>query len=176
MVFRDAVLQLSTEHDFVRNFVNSGRLSLPVPYLDSSLNTPDEDFWEWGISPGTNCIDAPVKDNNNQTWLLNYLGWTFKLLMFFDINELSEQQIRSITALTRENVSVESIFINNHEQQSPNGLFDFKGLVAQRYGVRKSGVYLIRPDQYVVGRWIDFDINKIKVAIKRAIGKSCELL
>jgi len=44
--------------------------------------------------------------------------------------------------------------------------------MAERYGVGNGGVYLIRPDQYVAGRWYDLDVDKIKQAVQRSIGKN----
>lgn len=40
---RDAVLELAQKYDFARPLVNSGRLSKPTAYLNSSLNTTGED-------------------------------------------------------------------------------------------------------------------------------------
>jgi len=171
-VFRNAVLQLSADHEFARGFVNSGRLSLPVPYPNSSLNTADEDNWDGGIAPGTNCVDAPVQEQERQGWLLNYLGWKFKLLVFADIKELSRQQVSELLSLASDDVPLETIFIGSDQSEDAICLKDIKGLMAERYGVGNGGVYLIRPDQYVAGRWYDLDVDKIKQAVQRSIGKN----
>jgi len=47
-----------------------------------------------------------------------------------------------------------------------------KGLVAERYGILQGGCYLIRPDQYVAGRWRQCDVSKITSAVQRSIGKN----
>ncbi len=70
---RDAVLDLAEAHEFARPFVNSGRLSTPVSYPESSLTTPDRDTWTNGIAPGSPAIDLPLRNG----WLLDSLdgGW-----------------------------------------------------------------------------------------------------
>ena len=169
--FRDAVLQLSSSHAFVRGFVNSGRLSLPVPYPNSSLNTLDQEPWHSGVFPGTNCIDAPVQVNGKNGWLLDFLGWQFKLLIFSDHNQLSDQQLEELKSLVNDTIAVESLFISDQPPDNACSLKDVKGLVAERYGISDTGVYLIRPDQYVAARWQSIDVTKIRAAVQRAIGK-----
>ncbi|MDN3920786.1 FAD-dependent oxidoreductase [Roseateles violae] len=76
---RNAVLELARSEAFARPLVNSGRLSMPTPYRDSPLITPDEDDFEGGVAPGCPCVDAPLADGR---WLLNALGQDFMLLSF----------------------------------------------------------------------------------------------
>jgi len=80
LAFRDAVLELARDHVFARPFINSGRLSTPTPYHDSSLSTEDVDVWTSGINVGHPCLDAPLE----QGWLLDKLGNRFVLLHFGD--------------------------------------------------------------------------------------------
>ncbi len=49
-------------------------------------------------------------------------------------------------------------------------IVDDKGVLTARYDGKPGTVYLIRPDQYVAGRWRAFDEAKIKRALARAIG------
>lgn len=172
--FRNAVLQLSTEYEFARGFVNSGRLSLPVPYPDSSLNTADADIWSAGVPPGTNCIDAPVLQQGKTQWLLNSLGWMFKLLIFVDTDYVSQEQYQVLASLENSEIPISCIFISQAAISGVDTMIDIKGLAAQRYGISKTGVYLIRPDQYVAARWHHIDINKIRNAVQRSIGHSVE--
>lgn len=78
LALRDAVLELASDHAFARPYVNSGRLSMPTPYHESPLSTPDEDIWEAGIAPGFTCLDALLPNS----WLLEKLGGAFKLMHF----------------------------------------------------------------------------------------------
>lgn len=69
--YRDAVLALARDHAFARPFVNSGRLSMPVSFPESPLNTPDTDDWAGeGVAPGSPPVDA----ENDGTWLLGQLS------------------------------------------------------------------------------------------------------
>ena len=44
--------------------------------------------------------------------------------------------------------------------------------LAERYlGDAKSAVYLIRPDQHVVGRWTSYDAEDVAAAMRKSIGK-----
>ncbi len=162
--FRDAVLQLSSDHAFARGFVNSGRLSMPVSYPNSSLNTPDDGPWQGGIEPGTNCIDAPVREAGKEAWLLNCLGWKFKLLIFAGNDCLTSSQIHDLAQLAKGKLPVEAVIIGT------DGLEDVKGLVAQRYAAKSGDVYLVRPDQYVAARWHGFDLIKIENSVKTSLG------
>jgi len=172
--FRDAVLQLSTEYEFARGFVNSGRLSLPVSYPDSSLNTADDEIWPAGVPPGTNCIDAPVLEQGETQWLLNSLGWMFKLLIFVDPDYVSQDQYQVLVSLEKDEIPISCIFISQAAISGVETIIDIKGLAAERYGICKTGVYLVRPDQYVAARWHHIDINKIRNAVQRSIGYSVE--
>lgn len=142
--FRDAVLELAAEHAFARPLVNSGRLSRPTPYAQSSLNTQDEDSFAGGVAPGTNCADAPLGEGR---WLLNQLGAGFTLLAFGPAEPVSVGQVTA----------------------TPLTVADPDGLVAQRYDAQPGTVYLIRPDQHVAARWRRFDAAKVQRALARAL-------
>lgn len=153
--FRDAVLDLSKDNAFARPFVNSGRLSQPTPYVNSSLNTPDEDVFAGLMAPGTNCADAPVKVAGSDGWFLNQIGDGFALLVFG-----SEGGARPIAC---GDVAARVLTVGDQ-------IVDDKGVLTARYDGKPGTVYLIRPDQYVAGRWRAFDEAKIKRALARAIG------
>ena len=152
-VLRDAVLQLAQEQPFARKLVNSGRLSTPTPYLQSSLNTPDEDSFAGTMRPGTNCADAPVKRRGEQLWLLNQLPAGFSLLVFAPDAPVSEVRVGDVAA---EVVCVGRDFS------------DAEGLLAQRYDAQPGTVYLLRPDRHVAARWRSFDPAHIRAALARA--------
>ena len=152
-LYRDAVLELAEEHDFARPLVNSGRLSLPTPYRHSSLNTPDDTDFAGGMTPGTNCADAPVQREGAPGWLLNALGEGFTVLTAgpAPVAELGEGGVRARV------ISVGT------------DLADREGVLRQRYDLLPGTTYLIRPDQYVAARWRSFDAGRITRAIATAI-------
>lgn len=169
-VFRDAVLQLAKDYPFARAFVNSGRLSTPVPYPESALNTPDEEAWAGGVPPGTNAIDAPVTLDGKDAWLLPQLGWGFKVLYFTGDEKIDDADRQALQALGGRDIPVEVILISPSEASDADfqTLLDTKGLVAERYDAMLGCCYLFRPDQYVAARWRMPDTGKIQAAVARA--------
>ena len=151
--FRDAVLDLARDYDFARPMINSGRLSMPTPYLTSSLNTGDEDDFAGTMAPGTNCTDAPVNDGD---WLLNKLGGRFVALTF--------ETDPGVKLLTADGIAVDVLVIGKD-------LRDPKGVLAARYDMRPGTTYLIRPDQYVAARMRQFDPARLTGAVNRAVGR-----
>jgi 3-(3-hydroxy-phenyl)propionate hydroxylase len=154
-VLRDAVLELAEHEPFARKLVNSGRLSMPTPYLDSPLNTPDETPFEGDMRPGTPCADAPVRRAGQPAWLLAQLSAGFTLLVFGASAANAEIRAGRVAA------TVLSV---------GDDLDDVEGLVARRYDGRPGTVYLIRPDHHVAARWRSFDAARIEAAIVRACG------
>lgn len=146
--FRDAVLHLAGKHPFARPLVNSGRLSVPCSYdgfdlfANDTLNAPQV------TRPGAPCPDAPLDDG----YVLDQLGGDFVVLA---LN--CKAKVLSANGITTPTV---------HVANPSDALRD-------RYlGTQTQAVYLIRPDQHVVGRWASFDHSLIADAIKASIGKS----
>lgn len=153
-IFRNAVLELAKKYDFARALVNSGRLSTPIAYPNSSLNAADSDIFKGGIAPGTACPDAPLNDNRaDNQWLLERLGGVFNIMIFGD-----EKTYENIEAQTE--LPVTCLYINDE--------IDREGLVKERFAAQAGDVYLIRPDQYVAGRWHKPQIEQVLAALKRA--------
>ena len=149
---RNAVLELARTEAFARPLVNSGRLSTPTPYLQSSLNTPDSDVFAGTMAPGTNCSDAPIARDGQAAWLLNQLGDGFVLLSFGPAEPV---QVGSVQARVL---------------QVGRDIVDSTGLLTERYDGQPGTVYLIRPDQHVAARWRRFDAARATAALRRACG------
>ncbi len=149
--YRDAVLHLAEQHSFARPLVNSGRLSVPTPYSESPLNTPDEDTWQGKMTPGTCATDAPIKVDGQDAWLLGQLGEGFTLL-----------------ALGVDASKVDAGAFTPNILSLGKDFDDPEGLVSERFDQGDGALYLIRPDQHVAARWRSFDADKIRTAISRA--------
>ncbi len=154
--FRDAVLDLAGNHPFARRLVNSGRLSVPAQYAESSLNTHDEDKFESAMAPGSPCADAPVNKNGEPGWLLGLLGSRFTLLCF------GKAPLEA--PLGVDGIEIEPL-------AAGTDFDDAEGLVAQRYDGKPGTAYLIRPDQHVAARWRRFDEAKVRAALNRALAR-----
>ena len=145
------MLELARSEPFARPLVNSGRLSMPTPYLQSSLNTPDSAPFAGRMLPGSNCADAPIRRNGQDGWLLEQLGRGFTLLSFGPAQPVSVGGVSaSVLEVGRD-------------------IEDRDGLLAQRYDGQPGTVYLIRPDQYVAARWRQFDPELVRAALARAL-------
>ena len=156
--FRDAILELANKYDFARPLVNSGRLSTPTAYLNSSLNTPQKA--QGLLPPGTHCPDAPIEINGHAGWLLNQLGDGFTLLV------LGEP---IVMPPTDDSIAIRTLICGKD-------FSDAAGLVRKRYGCKENSaalttIYLIRPDQYIAGCWQRFDYNNVKAALAQATGQ-----
>jgi len=145
-VFRDAVLDLAKRHEFARPLVNSGRLSVPCTYDGSSLNGPDTAKLPRGLRCGSAAVDAPTKDG----WLLDRLGDKFQLLAI---------GLDAETGLGACDIEIETIALAADE--SPE-------IKARYLGDAKGAIYLMRPDQHVAARWINYDKSAVLDALKTA--------
>lgn len=146
-LFRNAVLELSREHTFARQFVNSGRLSVPTVLVDSPLNTPDRDVFQGLMRPGAVAMDVPLVHDSQPVWLLRELGQDFVLLIFG----------REVPKHLRE-IGVRTILVAPKGSQlsaseCPGVLCDQEGLFARRYDAIDGSAWLVRPDQHICARW-----------------------
>ena len=141
--FRDAVLDLSRDHDFARPFVNSGRLSVPCVHDGSPLNGIDALPGGPRISrPGAPCPDAPVGGG----FLLDRLRGGFAVL-----------------AIGTEAPDVPGA--DRVEVAAPGA-----ALAARYLGEAPRALYLLRPDQHVAARWDGAAPGEIEDAMRRATG------
>jgi 3-(3-hydroxy-phenyl)propionate hydroxylase len=151
---RDAVLALARQHEFARPLVNSGRLSTPTPYVNSSLNTSDEDRFDSALRPGSPCADAPLRVNGRAAWLLEQLGEGFVLLAFGE---------RAVDVPTVAGVTPRLLRVGRD-------IVDAEGLLRRRYDGQDGTAYLIRPDQHVAARWRFPAAGQVEQALRTALG------
>ena len=147
-LFREAVLDLAEHHPFARAMVNSGRLSVPDVYENSPLSTPGDGLSDQGLVPGSPAQDAPISVAGRDTWLLDHFGGHFCLLDF----NLGDE-VREVAGM--------------HVFRIGRDFQDSQGMAARRYG---SGIYLMRPDQHVAARFVEFDAGAIGAARLQALG------
>jgi 3-(3-hydroxy-phenyl)propionate hydroxylase len=150
---RDATLRLARTQAFARALINSGRLSTPTPYLQSSLNTPDAEPFAGRMLPGTNCADAPVRNAGRDAWLLHHLGGEFVALVF--------DPSCGLDMLDCDGIACRVLAVGRDFE-------DAEGLVRERYDGAPGTTYLIRPDQHVAARWRRFDEAALRTALARA--------
>ncbi|MCP8686567.1 FAD-dependent oxidoreductase [Marinobacterium sedimentorum] len=173
---RDAVLNLSRRYAFARSMVNSGRLSLPSVYADSSLNTADTEPFAGSMVPGAPSTDGPVQRNGQDDYLLSALGNDFNALWFIDHASLPDAADMAILAqLATQALPIKTRLVSPValDIQLPAGvelLVDHLGVVAERFDARPGTFYLMRPDQHVCGRGRSFDPLRIQTMQGTATG------
>lgn len=181
-VFRDATLQLAKDYEFARTLVNSGRLSTPARYLDSPLNTlDDEKSFDGGVAPGSAALDAPIIIGDKTSWLIDILGTRFTLLIAIDKTDISRVGESLPELLQSVGIDLMPIFLfsESTDLEVPKGamcICDPWGYVAQRYQLEPGTCYLFRPDQVVAGRWREFTSDRLISAVNRALGFDMEVM
>ncbi|MBX3498883.1 MAG: FAD-dependent oxidoreductase [Alphaproteobacteria bacterium] len=170
-LLRDASLSLARDFAFARAMVNSGRLSRPTPYADSPISTPDDIIATWDVAapaPGMPLPDAPLGEG----WLTELVAGRFAVLVFAErAASLDAAEARRVADMADEIPGFVPILVTRDRLGAPNGwttAIDKAGLAARRCDAQDGTTYLIRPDQYVAGRWRKLHDSTIWSALKRA--------
>ncbi len=144
-LFRNAVLELSEHVPFARPLVNSGRLSVPTIYDGCRLSGQDQANMPRITRPGAPAIDAPLQDG----WLLDHLGNKFQLVV--------------INVSAPDEIEVDGLTLTSVKLPKTAEILD-------RYlGSAASAVYLMRPDQHIMARWPEFDLEAIRAHVRNVL-------
>ena len=164
-IFRDAALELSSEFEFARRFVNSGRLSVACTLDESALNTEDMDDFDSKLVPGSPSIDAPVTVNGEKSWFMKSIGTGFTAVYFAQDGENAPA---GADQLKEDAIPVKTIVVSQSGELSNRTLYDHTGLLRQRLDGQPGTYCLFRPDQHLVARWRKFDLQAVRDAVIRA--------
>ncbi len=148
-LFRDEVLALAKDLPFARRLINSGRLSQPCSLAGRSLQTCGDAA---PLPVGSPCLDAPVRVNGKDAFLLDHLGGEF--IVMTSGAGAPKTAIKTLTV----------------SQRNDADLQDLSGLAAARYGT--NWTYLIRPDQHVAAAWRNPSAQDIAQAHSLALARS----
>jgi 3-(3-hydroxy-phenyl)propionate hydroxylase len=170
-LFRDATLQLARDHAFARALVNSGRLSTASSLHGSPLSTPDIDAFAGALSLGSPALDAPVRIDGRDGWLLRALrSGRFSALLFDDAN--AAHSVQALQQACEAVAPLEVLRIAAGDGAALDGartVVDAAGLVRERYDGQPGTVVLLRPDQHVCARWRATDAVAVRRALQRAL-------
>ncbi|PLC50016.1 FAD-dependent oxidoreductase [Pollutimonas subterranea] len=178
LLFRNTTLRLANHYEFARKLVNSGRLSLPYSYSDSSLNTADDDEFSatlplGAVAPGSVAPDGPVSVNGKPGWWLSHLRDGFTVAVFCKTAVPSAAALLELASLQDLSVRVNIVLVlhRNLAASAPPGflaVIDHDAILDRRYDVRDGACYLLRPDQHIAARWRHVNTPQILAALQRA--------
>lgn len=144
--FRDAVLDLADRHAFARPLVNSGRLSAPCVYDGFPGFGPDALDGPAVTRPGAACPDAQLGNG----YLLDQITGGFQIITIGDV-AVGPDAACAVLSITDISTSLRARFL----------------------GDAPSAVYLLRPDQHIIGRWPKWDSAAITAALASSKGTPC---
>lgn len=147
-LMREAALRLALVDDGVRSLINP-RQSAPISYDTSPLNREDR-APETGpaAAPGQPAPDVLLQDGDAPQYLTAHFGAGFVALAISPDPAVSAA-LDALAAATQDAPRPLQVL-----RAGPGGLADPHGQLASRYGHQAGAVYLLRPDGYVLGRWI----------------------
>jgi 3-(3-hydroxy-phenyl)propionate hydroxylase len=144
-LMREATLRLATDEPAVRSLINP-RQSAPVAYTASPLNGRQAGEWTSAqAAPGQPAPEALLRGAHGDFHLTQCFGTDFTCLVFGD-GALPQ----AVAALVSHGIAVLDV--------APEA--DGHGQARSRYGLpggRATGLVLVRPDGYVMGRWRGLD-------------------
>jgi 3-(3-hydroxy-phenyl)propionate hydroxylase len=144
-LMREATLRLALDEPAVRSLINP-RQSAPIAYADSPLNAPQQGGWAHAqAAPGQPAPEALVQGARGPLHLSQCFDTDFTCLVFAD-----GAVPHAVADLATAGVAVLEI--------APEA--DLHGQARTRYGLpdaSSTGLVLVRPDGYVMGRWRGLD-------------------
>lgn len=179
LLFRNMTLTLAKHHDFARAMVNSGRLSKPVCYSASPLNTPEHDVFDGVARVGAVAPDGPITVLDSELrpdWWLGQLKGTFVVAIFCESQLPDPEVLAGLQNLKSDPVPAKTVMILDSATPPPNAplrlpaCIDHDGILKKRYDAQGGTCYLIRPDQHIAARWRTVDLATIRDALVRATG------
>ena len=147
-LMREATLKLALADEKVRSLINP-RQSTPIYYLGSALNVADTDNWSNDLTaPGMPMPEVLLDDGSHLT---EQFGKSFVCIVFGEALEPSKQVV-----LGQNCIKIYSIKGNKYA-----GYSHFIPLKSN-----ESAIMLVRPDGYIMGRWMGTDIAPVLESMK----------
>jgi 3-(3-hydroxy-phenyl)propionate hydroxylase len=176
-LLRDAVLSLSLTEAFVRPLYH-WRTSRPHAYLDSALNSVDDDNALFQGGPANGEPMANVKCGDDR-YLMDGFPPGFLLMFFGTASDMSPELRGAIQAARASGTPLYLSLVGPGAPQDiaplpeiDSQVPDTQGHIARQYAVAQAGAaYLFRPDQHVCARWLTLNAARLESALTRALGK-----
>ncbi len=152
-LLREAVLLLAKTEPLAQHAINTGRLSEPMVYSDSPLNTPDEDVWEQAPPLGACAKPVYIDGADGRQGFYKLFGRQFVLVY------VSNQPIPQwLQASAQEH----HLLLHHCRADAP---------LAITLGAPEQSLVLLRPDMHICARWHKPNASKLAAAVLRTTGK-----
>ena len=152
-LFRNAVLSLVKEHEWSRAFLNTGRASVAMTYVDSPLSVPDADAWAGSAPPGGAPVNLPVRGPDGEDgFLLDHVRGVFTALHFVAPDAAGAL---SAPPQTVAGFPLEHLAIVREAPPEPlpvPAVVDPSGRLFDAHDAAAGATYVLRPDGHVCGR------------------------
>ncbi|MET0857821.1 MAG: FAD-dependent oxidoreductase [Telluria sp.] len=173
-LMRTAVLGLAAQHPAVRSLINP-RQSSAIAYAGSPLNTGEDAVWHAGPAPGTVLPECPltmVRDGAESVQhMTDLLGPGFTVFQF-NAGDAGDDALAALpAALQAQGIALTLVALQRRragDAAAPYG-WDHSGRLFALYGAEAGGVYLVRPDGHVAGRWQRPAAATVLAAIDRVL-------
>ena len=147
-LMREATLKLALTDEKVRSLINP-RQSTPIHYVGSVLNVPDIDIWNSELTaPGMPMPEVLLDDGSHLT---QQFGKRFVCIVFGAALEPSKHA-------DLEQISIKICSISGNKYAGYSHFIPLKS--------NESAILLVRPDGYIMGRWMGTDIAPVLEAMK----------
>lgn len=158
-LMREAALRLALVDEGVRSLINP-RQSAPISYDTSPLNREDRAPQAGpAAAPGQPAPDVLLHGDDAPQYLTARFGAGFVALAIAPDPALSAA-LQALAAATQDAPRPLQVV-----RAGPGGLADPHGQLASRYGNQAGAIYLLRPDGYVLGRWIAPAADELRAAL-----------
>lgn len=153
-LMREATLRLALDEPVVRSLINP-RQTAPIAYAGSPLAGPEQGTWASAqAAPGEPAPEALLQGARGPLHLTQCFGSAFTCLVFGD-----GALPHAVADLVQHGIAVLGI--------APDA--DRHGQARARYGLpdaAASGLVLVRPDGYVMGRWRGLDPGPVLACLR----------
>jgi 3-(3-hydroxy-phenyl)propionate hydroxylase len=162
-LLREAALRLSRTDAAIRSLINP-RQSEPIFYAHSALNELDAaPLAGTQAQPGMPAPELQFATGSHVSHLTALFGHQYVMLVFGDTEAAQQTSNRLTSSLAESGVLVVNI-------GTPGGLVCHSASqLQQHYGPTEAGLYLIRPDGYVAGRWPLVAAEAVLAAVQRQL-------
>ncbi len=170
-LLRQAALSLAISEEFTRPLVNP-RQTQPYDYVGSVLNATGDDDGNFDDGPRVGAPASNVQLGADD-YLLDHLGMDFTVLCLQKDPVVANEIVDRLSGADLPDDRCRVLIITDSRPDAAAGAGDLRWLhgdshLFDRYGVRDSALYLVRPDGHVAGRWHGDDFSRIPDAIRQA--------